>query len=151
MSRLALVLVLLASTLGGCTAHGGDYRYDSYPRYRVYYDDDRNYHRWHRDRYEERRHSHYAPGYDGRYQWHDDRRRYRDHRYQAPRHGWDQRYRDHDRRGHSHWQGQGWQRHDGYSRDRDRRYDRGHVREHDGRRNRHSQRGESVRGWRLSN
>lgn len=139
MSRLALALAVLVSSLSGCVAYGGDYRYpgysvqyyESYPVYRYYGDDDRNRYRWHRDRYQERRHSHYAPGYDGRYQWHDDRRR--DHRhdrqrprlqgYQPPRHGWDQGYRN-----QSSWQHNGGQRYDGYPR-RDQRHERHRDRE----------------------
>ncbi|WP_156115036.1 hypothetical protein [Pseudomonas sp. ML96] len=134
MSRLALVLAVFALSLGGCAVYGDDYRYDrpgynvryyeSYSSPRVYYyDDDRGY-RWHRDRYQDRRHSHYAPGYDGRYQWHDNNRhRYdgrRDHDRdrdrvkgrEQPRYGWDQRYRDNDRRSQSSWQHQGRQRND---------------------------------------
>lgn len=129
MSRLSFALVVLAASLSGCVAYAGDYGYsrpgysvqyyESYPVYRYYGDDDRQRYRWHRDRYQERRHSHYAPGYDGRYQWHDDRRR--DHRhdrhrprlqgYQLPRHGWDQGYRN-----QSSWQRNGAQRYDGYPR-----------------------------------
>ena len=178
MSRLALVLAVLAISLSGCAVYGDDYYrpgynvqyYESYPSHRVYYyDDDRNNYRWHRDRYQDRRHSHYAPGYDGRYQWHDDRRRndrhdgYRErdrqrgHGYQPPRQGWEQRYRDHDRREQSSWQRNGGQRYDGYPRDRRQDRQRGHERErgrdHDRERNnnRHSQRGDSTRGWRLAN
>ncbi|MEO4045950.1 hypothetical protein AAFN46_02515 [Pseudomonas sp. CAU 1711] len=142
MSRLALALAVLVLSLSGCVAYGGDYGYsrpgysvqyyESYPVYRYYYDDyDRHRYRWHRDRYQERRHSHYAPGYDGRYQWHDERRR--DHRherdrprlqgYQPPRQGWDQRHRE-----QSYWQRHGGQRYDGYPR-RDQRHERQRDRE----------------------
>lgn len=149
MSRLALVLAALALSLSGCAAYGGDFAYPDpgvryYERYpiRIYYDDDRSYHRWHRDRYQERRHSYYAPGYDGRYQWQDGRRheryeRYRDYDrgYQPQRYGWDQRYRGQDRRERPSWQ-QGGQRYDGYPR----RYEGG--RERDG--NRYLKRGDGV-------
>jgi hypothetical protein len=178
MSRLAIVLAALALSLSGCAVYGDEhYRpgynvqyYESRSSPRVYYyDDDRNSYRWHRDRYQDRRHSHYAPGYDGRYQWHDDRRRndrhdgYRErdrqrgHGYQPSRQGWEQRYRDHDRREQSSWQRNGGQRYDGYPRDRRQDRQRGHERErgrdHDRERNnnRHSQRGDSTRGWRLAN
>ncbi|MDD0842049.1 hypothetical protein [Pseudomonas sp. Gutcm_11s] len=120
MSRLALALAVFVLSLSGCAVYGDDYGYDrpgynvryyeSYSSPRVYYyDDDRDY-RWHRDRYQDRRHSHYAPGYDGRYKWHDnnrnrydgrrdhDRDRYRGNGREQPRYGWDQRSRDHDRR-----------------------------------------------------
>lgn len=91
MSRLAIVLAVLGLSLTGCAAYGGDYDrpgystryYGSSPASRAYYDD-RDY-RWHRDRYQDRRHSHYAPGYDGRYQWHDERGRYDRHREQSRR------------------------------------------------------------------
>lgn len=83
MFRLAIVLVALVFSLSGCAVYGGDYGYDrsgytvryyeSQPSRYLYYDDRNNY-RWHRDRYQDRRHSHYAPGYDGRYQWHDNNR-----------------------------------------------------------------------------
>ena len=156
MSRLVLVLAVLALSLSGCAVYGGDYGYpgpsvryyESYPSTRIYYyDDDRSYHRWHRDRYQERRHSYYAPGYDGRYQWQDGRRheRYREHDrgYQPPRHGWDQRYRGNDRRDRSSWQQQhGGQRYDGYPRRHD------GSREHDSRR--HSQQREGVGGTRRA-
>ena len=161
MSRLALALAVLALSLSGCPVYGGDYGYpgpsvryyESYPSYRVYYDDDRNYHRWHRDRYQERRHSHYAPGYDGRYQWQDGRRheRYREHDrgYQPPRHGWDQRYRQHDRRDQSSWQRHGGQRYDGYPRKhQERRHERHRSQEREP--DRRSQRGDG-RYWGISN
>lgn len=155
MSRLALVLAVLALNLSGCAVYGGDYGYarpgysvryyESYPSARIYfYDDDRNYRRWHRDRYQERHYRHYAPGYEGRYQWQDGWRheRYREHErdYLPPRYGWDQRYSDHDRRVPSAWQQRGGQRYDGYPR----QHDRERGRERDGRR--HSQHGDSLVG-----
>src|SRR5690606_6869189 len=118
----ALVLAALAISLGGCAVYGGDYRqpgyshyyYERYPARVYYYDDDRHQHSWHRDRYQDRRHSHYAPGHDGRYRWHDDRQRQpqrheRDqprrnlHGHQPPRQGWEQRGRG----GQTSWQRQG--------------------------------------------
>ena len=90
MTRPILILAALVLSLSGCVAYGGDYDYpgysvryyESYPSSRIYYDDRNNY-RWHRDRYQDRRHSHYAPGYDGRYQWHDERGRYERRREQS--------------------------------------------------------------------
>lgn len=153
MTRLVLILAVFALSLSGCAVYGGDYDYpsypshsgysvqyqQSYPTYRIYYDDDeRNRYRWHRDRYEDRRHSHYAPGYDGRYQWHDDRQRNdrheyrRDHRqqgYQLPRQGWYQQHRS----GSQHsWQGSGNQRYDGNQRHRNQERERRHERSRDG-------------------
>ncbi len=110
MTRLMLALAVLALSLSGCVAYGGDYAYpgysvryyDSSPSYRVYYyDDDRDY-RWHRDRYQDRRHSHYAPNYDGRYLWHDERGRYERHREQNRRYVQPQNHQGNQN-------GQGWQ------------------------------------------
>lgn len=110
MTRLALALAVIVLSLSGCVAYGGDYAYpgysvryyDSSPSYRVYYyDDDRDY-RWHRDRYQDRRHSHYAPNYDGRYQWHDERGRYERHREQTRRYGHPQNHQGNQNN-------QGWQ------------------------------------------
>lgn len=100
MSIRSILLAVFGLTLSGCAVsddgryyggyYGGGYSVQHYevypaypvsPRYRVYrYDDDRRGD-WHRDRYQERRHHHYAPGYDGRYGWQgkygrDDRRRH---------------------------------------------------------------------------
>jgi hypothetical protein len=172
MSRLAFILAMLACSLSGCAVYGDDYYrsgssvryYESYPSHRGYYYDDRSSYRWHRDRYQDRRHSHYAPGYDGRYQWHDDHRRNdrhdsqrdrRVHGYQPPRSGWDQRYREHDRREQSARQRHSGQRHDGYARERGQGRDYRHQPERgpdqNRARSRQPQRGESTRGWRIAN
>ncbi|MBD9414594.1 hypothetical protein IB234_08460 [Pseudomonas sp. PDM16] len=107
--------ILLCAVIGlgstGCVAYGDEY---ARPGYEVrYYEirplprgyDDRDY-RWHRDRYQERRHSHYAPDHGGRYRWHGDFHRhdaYRDRSAWRPRHD-----------------GRSWQRHDGWRREFDR-------------------------------
>lgn len=118
MPSKAILGALLGLSLTGCVAYGGDdrgyshqyssqrdgyysghvQRYEPRPIYRGYYDDDRRS-TWHRDRYQERRHSHYAPGHDGRYGWQDGRPRNEQLR-GAPRayheNTWQQR-REHDR------------------------------------------------------
>lgn len=80
MSRLVLVLAALVLSFSGCSAYGDGYGHDRpgysvryYERHPSYYSDDRDY-RWHQDRYQDRRHSHYAPSYDGRYYWHGNDR-----------------------------------------------------------------------------
>ncbi|MDG9929530.1 MULTISPECIES: hypothetical protein [unclassified Pseudomonas] len=105
MIRRMLFCLVLGFAASGCVAYGGGYA----PGHEVYYQevrplprgyDDRDY-RWHRDRYQERRHSHYAPGRDGHYRWHGEYRRHDNHR---PRADWRPRYDDR----------RGWQRHDGW-------------------------------------
>lgn len=120
MSSKLILGAVLGLSLSGCVAYGGDdrnyyrqyddyygghvQRYESRPIYRGYYDDNRR--AWHRDRYQDRRHSHYAPGYDGRYGWQDGRPRNQELR-GAPRayheHTWQQR-REHDRDRRQSWQ-----------------------------------------------
>lgn len=107
MSSRSILFAVLGLTLSGCAVsddgryYGGYYGgssynvqryevYPTYPTYRVYrYEDDRRYN-WHHDRYQERRHHHYAPGYDGRYGWqghdrrHDRRDEHRGHEHARP-------------------------------------------------------------------
>lgn len=170
MSIRAVLCAVLGLSLGGCVAYGYErpyyrqyapysgynvQRYEVYPSYRVYryYDDDRRYSD-HHDRYQERRHSHYAPGYDGRYDWRNDRHRSGDQqRYheqrrhsEQPRYGWDRREGNDERRQGS-WLRQSDRRDEG------RRYEGRHEeRRHEGeRRQERSSHQDGQRGWRIAN
>lgn len=177
MSIRAVLCAVLGLSLGGCVAYGDDrpyYRqydnyggynvqyYETYPSYRVYryYDDDRRYSD-HHDRYQERRHSHYAPGYDGRYDWRNDRHRSGE----QPRYGDRQRYgeqqRYHEQRRHSEQPRYGWDRREGnderrqgsWLRPSDRRDEgRREERRHEGeRRQQRSSHQDGQRDWRIAN
>lgn len=156
MSRPALVLVALLLSLSGCAVYGGGYDYgrpgysvryyESYPPPRVYYyGDDRNY-RWHRDRYEDRRHSHYAPGYDGRYQWHDQHGRYERQRQQAPRYVHPPRYQGWQHPAQPSRQ-QSWKLNGGREYSRERRHERSWEQKG---RQRSSPDNRQLRGWSIS-
>lgn len=170
MSIRAVLCAVLGLSLGGCVAYGDDrphyrqyapysgyhvQRYEVYPSYRVfrYYDDDRRY-SGHHDRYQERRHSHYAPGHDGRYDWRNDRHRSAEQQ----RYGDQQRY--HEQRRHSEQPRYGWDRREGnderrqgsWLRQSDRRDEgRQHERRHDERRQQRSSHQDGQRGWRIAN
>lgn len=85
MRRLIIACATLVFTLGGPAVADERRHYkphhDDGPRYERF--ERRDEHRY-RDRYDERRHNHHAPGYDARYRWYDGRAGYAPPRYHRP-------------------------------------------------------------------